>query len=77
MVFGDEHVDVRGAAAGKRACRPRRQRLVDVEEPGDRLLLEPLARIARRDAGIGAPVQEASRDSPDCSAAYRPSSFPR
>ena len=50
MVFGDEHINVRGREAVS-ARVGRRQRRIDLEEAGDRLLLQPLARIARRDAG--------------------------
>jgi hypothetical protein len=50
MVFSDEHIDVRGgqSVAPRIGGSPRN---IDVEEASDRLLLEPLARIARCNAG--------------------------
>jgi hypothetical protein len=65
VVFGDEHVEVLGRQPVA-ACVRGYRRLVDHNEARDRLLLEPLAGIARGDAGFtrkfqwcnGAPCRE-------------------
>ena len=51
VVGVDEHAAWSGGDARSGASRRRRAASVDVEEAGDGLLLEPLARVARVDAG--------------------------
>jgi len=51
MVFGDEHIDVLGREPVA-PCIRGRQRRIDVEEAGNRLLLEPLASVSGRDARV-------------------------
>jgi hypothetical protein len=51
VVFGDEHVDM----LGRQAVAPfvsGRQGIGDNDEPRDRLLLQPLARLPRRNSGV-------------------------